>query len=386
MRKCKLSECVKEINDKTTKNNQYEVLTSSKNGILSQEEYFDKQVASKDNTGYKIIKKGQFTYRSMSDSGTFTINRLEDKEIGIVSPAYPVFEATNIDAEYLKYYFKSELFNKAIINLSQGSTRTALKYKDLIDIEIYLPEIEEQKKIVKILKNNDQVIEKYDELIKEKEQFIKSQFVEMFGNCTINNKGFEIVKIENVAEVSSSKRIYASEYQKSGIPFYRSKEIIELGNNRQPTTELFISPDRYMEIKEKYDIPKKGDVLITAVGTIGEMWIVNNDVPFYYKDGNVLQIRLGNTITQIYFKYILNTLIESFKRKNTSGSAYPALTIEKFKKMNVVLPTMGLQKEFEKIVQLIDKQKFELEKQKGNYIELKKGLMQQLLTGKLKVN
>ena len=176
MHKCKLSDCVKEINNRTTENNQYEVLTSSKNGIFSQEEYFDKQVASKDNTGYKIIEKGQFTYRSMSDSGTFTINRLEDKDIGIVSPAYPVFEATNIDAEFLKYYFKSELFNKAIINLSQGSTRTALKFKDLIDIEIFLPEIEEQKKIVKILKNNDQIIEKYDKLIKEKEQFIKSQF------------------------------------------------------------------------------------------------------------------------------------------------------------------------------------------------------------------
>ena len=146
MHKCKLSDCVKEINNRTTENNQYEVLTSSKNGIFSQEEYFDKQVASKDNTGYKIIEKGQFTYRSMSDSGTFTINRLEDKDIGIVSPAYPVFEATNIDAEFLKYYFKSELFNKAIINLSQGSTRTALKFKDLIDIEIFLPEIEEQKK------------------------------------------------------------------------------------------------------------------------------------------------------------------------------------------------------------------------------------------------
>ena len=123
-KRVKLGEYIKEINERTTVNNQYELLTSSKNGIFSQEEYFDKQVASKNNIGYKIIKKGQFTYRSMSDSGRFTINRLENKEIGIVSPAYPVFEAIKIEPLYLKYYFDSEIFKKAINNLSQGSTRT----------------------------------------------------------------------------------------------------------------------------------------------------------------------------------------------------------------------------------------------------------------------
>ena len=126
-KKVRLGDCIREINDRTTNNNQYEVLTSSKNGIFSQEEYFDKQVASKNNVGYKIIKKGQFTYRSMSDNGSFTINRLNNKEIGIVSPAYPVFEAKKIKSDYLQYYFKSELFRKAIHNLYQGSTRTALK-------------------------------------------------------------------------------------------------------------------------------------------------------------------------------------------------------------------------------------------------------------------
>ena len=169
-KKVKLGSCVEEVNERTTENNQYEVLTSSKSGIYSQEEYFDKQVASKDNTGYKIIKRGQFTYRSMSDNGVFTINRLENKDIGIVSPAYPVFEATDIDAEYLKYFFQSEGFRKAIYNLSQGSTRTALKYKDLSDIEILLPPIEEQEKIVEILNNVDKIIKIVEINIKDVEK------------------------------------------------------------------------------------------------------------------------------------------------------------------------------------------------------------------------
>ena len=268
MRKCKLSECVKEINDRTIENNQYEVLTSSKNGIFSQEEYFDKQVASKDNTGYKIIKNGQFTYRSMSDSGTFTINRLEDKEIGIVSPAYPVFEATNIDAEFLKYYFKSELFSKAIINLSQGSTRTALKFKDLINIEIYLPEIEEQRRIVKILKNNDQVIEKYDELIREKEQFIKSQFVEMFGRYK-NEKKYKLKELSKFVTVGIANSA-TQDYTTDGIVMLRNQNIKE--NYLDDNDLIYINKD----FSEKYKNKKlmKNDILVTRTGYPGIACIV----------------------------------------------------------------------------------------------------------------
>nr|MDY5755329.1 hypothetical protein [Eubacteriales bacterium] len=88
----RLGDYITEICEKTTVNNQHMVLTSSQEGIVSQDDYFNKQVASKDNTGYKVIRRGQFTYRAMSDTGRFYINRLCDYDTGIVSPAYPVFE------------------------------------------------------------------------------------------------------------------------------------------------------------------------------------------------------------------------------------------------------------------------------------------------------
>lgn len=339
MRKCKLSECVKEINDRTTESNQYEVLTSSKNGIFSQEEYFDKQVASKDNTGYKIIKNGQFTYRSMSDSGTFTINRLEDKEIGIVSPAYPVFEARNIDAEFLKYYFKSELFNKAILNLSQGSTRTALKFKDLIDIEIYFPEIEEQKRIVKILKNNDQIIEKYDELIKEKEQFIKSQFVEMFGNPNENNKGLEIVKLKNICENLDNKRIpVTSTNRTSGkYPYYGASGIVDYVND-------------YIFDKDLLLVSEDGANLIARVTPIafsitGKAWVNNH--------AHVL--RFKNKCTQIYVENFFENLnINQY----ITGITQPKLNQERLNSIDIPIPDIEDQEKYMGIKNLIDKQKF----------------------------
>ena len=181
----------------------------------------------------------------------------------------------------------------------------------------------------------------------------------MFGSVELNDKCFYEQEMSDIADITSSKRIYAHEYQKNGVPFYRSKEIIELGNKKKPSIELFISTKRYEEIKEKYGIPKTGDILITAVGTIGETWIVDTKKPFYYKDGNVLQIRLKKESSKVYFKYVLDILIDIFKRKNVSGSSYSALTIEKFKKMKMIIPPITLQNQFSEIVKQIDKQKFE---------------------------
>lgn len=375
MHKCKLSDCVKEINNRTTENNQYEVLTSSKNGIFSQEEYFDKQVASKDNTGYKIIEKGQFTYRSMSDSGTFTINRLEDKDIGIVSPAYPVFEATNIDAEFLKYYFKSELFNKAIINLSQGSTRTALKFKDLIDIEIFLPEIEEQKKIVKILKNNDQIIEKYDKLIKEKEQFIKSQFVEMFENEMYLKK-----RMDEVAILKSGTTFSKGYELDNGEMLYCKVSDMNLEGNEKymKTSKNYVSK----EVGSKSCLPVNSVIFPKRGGAIGtnKKRILIADTCVDLNTMGVIPKEQLNV--QYLYYYFINIDLATL----CDGSAVPQLNNKNIGPLEISMPPMEIQNKFAKIVEQIDKQKFELEKQKQNYIHLKKGLMQQLLTGKLKVS
>lgn len=147
----KLSDFLEEISEKTTQNNQYPVLTSSKNGIFLQNGYFNKQVASKDNTGYKVIRRGEFTYRAMSDTGEFYPNMLECADIGIVSPAYPVFKISKdvVVPEYLKCYFKSKSFQKSITSFVQGSTRASMKFGKMRTIEINLPDKDDQSVIVR---------------------------------------------------------------------------------------------------------------------------------------------------------------------------------------------------------------------------------------------
>lgn len=381
-KKVKLGDCIKEVNERTTKNNEYEVLTSSKSGIYSQEEYFDKQVASKDNTGYKIIKRGQFTYRSMSDNGTFTINRLENKDIGIVSPAYPVFEVTNINAEYLKYFFQSEEFRKAIYNLSQGSTRTALKYKDLSNIEILLPVIEEQEKIVEIFKEIDSIIMNYGLLLKEKNKFVKSLFAGIF----INNAEFDKNKIMNVCKSiirgpfgSSLKKEFFVPKGENTYKVYEQKNAI---NADATIGTYYIDEKKYNELKRFSCVA--GDIIMSCSGTIGKIYQLPDDMEKGLINQALLKFTLDNKkILPIYFIEFINFNINNLETKGTGLQNLGSVSY--IKEMKIPTPPIELQNQFTEIVKQIDKKRILLEQQKQNYENLKKGLMQKLLTGKVRV-
>jgi len=146
-----LGNFLKERNEKSTIHNQYPAITSSRRGIFLQEEYFSKSVTSIDNSGYKIIKKGDFTYRSMSDDGIFVFNRLMQIDIGIISPAYGVFYENGVDPVYLYYLLNSSDFKRALAGESQGGTRTALKLSAIKNINLNFPIYAVQKKISAIL-------------------------------------------------------------------------------------------------------------------------------------------------------------------------------------------------------------------------------------------
>ena len=81
--------------------------------------------------------------------------------------------------------------------------------------------------------------------------------------------------------ITSSKRIFANQYVERGIPFYRSREIIERNNNSDISEPLYISQEVYASIKEKFGVPQPGDMLLTSVGTIGIPYIVK-DESFYF--------------------------------------------------------------------------------------------------------
>lgn len=133
----KLSDILIEYNDKARQNNEYPILSSTMNGIFVQSEYFNKQAASEETVGYKKVPYGYCTYRSMSDTGEFRFNIQKIVEIGIVSPAYPVFTSVEYDMRFIAFYLNnSARLRKQILEIKEGGTRFALPFSKLRSLTI----------------------------------------------------------------------------------------------------------------------------------------------------------------------------------------------------------------------------------------------------------
>ena len=152
-------------------------------------------------------------------------------------------------------------------------------------------------------------------------------------------------KLGELIEITSSKRIHAEDYVEYGVPFYRSKEIIQLSKGEKITEVLHISKEQYNKIKSRFPIPKNGDILLTSVGTIGIPYYVR-DENFYFKDGNLTWFR--NFSEKVNSKYLLFWMQSNFFKSqidnNNIGAVQKALTIDFLKKFNIQLPNLNEQK------------------------------------------
>lgn len=165
---------------------------------------------------------------------------------------------------------------------------------------------------------------------------------------------WKTMTLSDVCDISSSKRIFAKEYQPSGIPFYRGKEIIEKHNGISISNKLFISSERYEEIRNKFGAPLKGDILLTSVGTLGIPWLVDKE-KFYFKDGNLTWLRNNELITSHFLYYwLIAPQAQNQINSKCIGSTQKALTIEILKKFYITFPDIKTQKKITSIIESIE--------------------------------
>ena len=161
----KLEQVLTEVNERTTQNNQYEVISSTKAGLYYQKDYFNKEIASEDNSGYKILKLNQVVI-SPQNLWLGNINYNDSIEIGIVSPSYKIF---NINEGFNKTFISHLLKSKRamydyMISSEQGASvvRRTLNIELFNEIIFMIPDIETQNHIAHqlVLINNKINLEK----------------------------------------------------------------------------------------------------------------------------------------------------------------------------------------------------------------------------------
>ena len=185
----------------------------------------------------------------------------------------------------------------------------------------------------------------------------------MFGDVATEDYKFETKKLGDVAEVGSSHRVFTSEFVEEGIPFYRGTEIGELANGQMPSNPYYISEAHYNRLANDETKPKVGDLLMPSICNKGQVWMVDTEKPFYYKDGRVLCISPDREIyNSKYLQYFMRVKTEVEYPKMGSGSTFAEFKIFLLKDFDILTPPRNVQDEFTAFVHQVDKSKVAVHK------------------------
>lgn len=200
------------------------------------------------------------------------------------------------------------------------------------------------------------------------------------------------VKWGDIVNVVSARRVHQSDWKKEGIPFYRAREIAEMSrNNGQVDNELFISEELYNDFSIS-GVPKPGDIMVTAVGTLGKTYIVKEGDKFYYKDASVICFENHFGMCSEYLAMMMDTpLMKQQIKSNSDGTTVATLTMVRMNEYLFPLPPLEEQHrivtKIEELLPFVDryaKAYEKLEKFNAKFPEdMKKSILQYAIQGKL---
>lgn len=321
---------------------------------------------------------------------------------GIGSSELTVLRPTEkIVPRYLYYYIKSNRIRQFAISQMMGTTgrQRVPDYVFKKDLSFELPTIPEQQKISSILSHIDDLINKYDSIINST-KMLKRGLMQQFLTKGISHTKFkkikwyfgkeiefpsewDIVKLKDVCMQITDGVHETPEYQEKGIPFLSVNNIenekIDFSNCK------YISLEAHKELIKRCH-PEKGDVLLSKVGTLG----IADEIDFDREFSIFVQLALlkpnKTKIDSTFLKNTLNfTRIRNRIQACAAGTTLQYIGIGSIGNLFILLPTLQEQQKIASLISKTDLRSKDLESIKSHFKSLKKGLMQKLLTGSLKV-
>ena len=298
----------------------------------------------------------------------------------LASSEWIVVRNSKMNSNYLKWYFSSPTFRNLLVSqvAGIGGSLTRAQPKQVAKYPVPIVDICEQRRTAAVLDKVSDLIAKRREQLDKLDELVKARFVEMFGDCKTNPKGWKTCYLEDIAEVGSSKRVFVEELKDEGIPFYRGTEVGALAEGMVITPELFITEEHYKDLCEMTGKPQKGDLLMPSICPDGRIWLVDTDAPFYFKDGRVLWVHgISDKFDPVFLLYTLKDRITTDYSSIASGTTFAELKIFALKKCQVFNAPIELQKKFSAFISVTNKSKLTIQQSLDKLEVLKKALMQQ---------
>lgn len=335
--------------------------------------------ASEDSlTTYKVLRIGDIAFEGHENKeykyGRFVLNDIGD---GIMSPRFSCLRPVSKQVRgFWKYYIHLEQVMKRILvrATKKGTMMHELVIPDFLKQSIMVPSLPEQQKIADFLSTIDTIIEKqratvlaWEERKKGVMQKLFSQEVRFKADDGSDFPDWEEKKLGDIGTVKMCKRVLKEQTSESGdVPFYK---IGTFGG----IPDAFISRELYEELKTKYSFPRKGNILLSAAGTIGRTVIYDGEDAFF-QDSNIVWLDNDSSVLDKFLLQFYNQTSWDNIEGGTIKRLYNGLFLSKI----IPLPSLPEQQKIADCLSALDavieKQKETLEK----WQELKKGLLQQM--------
>ncbi len=285
--------------------------------------------------------------------------------------------------KFVYYFFKSN-WSRSLQNAQYGSATNYIRLNNITDFQIPILPIETQLHIANILTKSESLIAQRKESIRLLDEYLKSVFLEMFGDPVRNEKDWETALLGEICGVGSSKRVFVEELVESGIPFYRGTEIGQMAEGNEILPSLFITEEHYDQLKKHTDIPKVGDLLMPSICPDGRIYRVVDDQAFYFKDGRVLWVKVDKSdINSIYLQSVLKVIFRTNYNNIASGTTFAELKIVALKQINLPIAPLELQAQFAQIVEKTEALKAQYQQSLQELENLYGSLSQKAFKGEL---
>jgi type I restriction enzyme S subunit len=372
---CSLGDLIFQHKEKSTVDSQHRVATSSRKGLVLQEDYYrDSRLSKRDSSGFNVLPINALTYRNRSDDGLFTFNINTMGETLCVSKFYPIFFANEekVTTEYLSFVLNS--MKSTYIKLCVGTSQKVLSITLLKKIKINLPPLEEQRKIAACLSTWDKAIDAYDRLISLKVQQKRGLMQNVFSNSEYSK-----VKLGDVANIISGHAFKSKDFNgdSASVPVIRMSDFksgsVNTLNSAKVHKDKIAGLDKFLL--------NDGDFIFGMSGSLSNYgWISKSS------EGSYLNQRVGKitakdkAVDNVFLSHLfLSKQVQKPLMMMAEGAAQLNISTTALKKIKVSIPPLKEQRKISACLSTWDNAIDALTKKRDLLKKQKQGLMQQLL-------
>lgn len=285
-------------------------------------------------------------------------------------------DASVLNKDYLAAFLRSDSFVTWAVSKTAGAKMPRLGTKDLMNAEIPVPSIEQQKKIAEKFKKLEQLISLRKQQLAKLDELVKARFVEMFGDEQAFNK--EPLS-QNVEEMfigpfgSSLKNENFVSKENGYCMVYEQKHAIR---KTMDVETRYIDKPKYEELK-RFSI-HGGDIIVSCRGTIGETYIVPLNAPLGIMHPSIMKIRVKDSIyDRVFFDFLLQEKLKQHEAQANGSGVKMAVTASALGKEEFIVPSIPFQNQFAAFVERVDQQKQTVQQSLEKLELMKKALMQE---------